>query len=112
MIAGHDAQVLQSDGQLFFEEYAVNTLGKGRRFVNSKKLVIRDGNGQPPYLLGVIEDVTERKLAKERIAHLAHYDALTDLPNRTLFREQLEQLLKWVPSRRALRGAISRPRSF
>ena len=48
------------------------------------------------YLLGVIEDVTERKRSDDRIAHLAHYDALTDLPNRVLFREQLEQSLKWV----------------
>ena len=36
-----------------------------------------------------MEDVTERCRAEERIAHLAHYDALTDLPNRVLFREQL-----------------------
>jgi diguanylate cyclase (GGDEF)-like protein len=36
-----------------------------------------------------LEDVTERCRAEERIAHLAHYDALTDLPNRVLFHEQL-----------------------
>jgi diguanylate cyclase (GGDEF)-like protein/PAS domain S-box-containing protein len=35
------------------------------------------------------EDITERARSDERIAHLAHYDALTDLPNRVLFREQL-----------------------
>jgi diguanylate cyclase (GGDEF)-like protein len=42
------------------------------------------------------EDITERRHAEEQIAHLAHYDALTDLPNRVLFREQLEQALKRV----------------
>ena len=42
------------------------------------------------------EDITERKRSDERIAHLAHYDALTDLPNRVLFREKLEQSLKRV----------------
>jgi diguanylate cyclase (GGDEF)-like protein len=37
-----------------------------------------------------LEDVTERKHADERIKHLAHFDALTDLPNRVLFQEELE----------------------
>jgi diguanylate cyclase (GGDEF)-like protein len=39
------------------------------------------------------EDITERRLIEERIAHLAHYDALTDLPNRVQFREELEREL-------------------
>ena len=41
--------------------------------------------------LATHEDVTERIRAEERIAHLAHYDALTDLPNRVLMRGHLEQ---------------------
>jgi diguanylate cyclase (GGDEF)-like protein len=40
-----------------------------------------------------LEDITERRRTEERIFHLAHYDALTDLPNRTLFRDQLEREL-------------------
>jgi diguanylate cyclase (GGDEF)-like protein len=46
--------------------------------------------------VATIEDVTERKRSDEKIVHLAHYDALTDLPNRVLFREQLESALKKV----------------
>jgi diguanylate cyclase (GGDEF)-like protein len=40
------------------------------------------------------EDISERRRAEKQIAHLAHYDALTDLPNRGLFREQLERELE------------------
>jgi diguanylate cyclase (GGDEF)-like protein len=43
--------------------------------------------------LATHEDVTGRVRAQERIAHLAYYDALTDLPNRAMFREHVERKL-------------------
>jgi diguanylate cyclase (GGDEF)-like protein len=46
--------------------------------------------------VATIEDITQRTRADEKIAHMAHYDALTDLPNRLLFRERLEQALKAI----------------
>jgi diguanylate cyclase (GGDEF)-like protein len=44
------------------------------------------------------EDITERKQSDQRIAHMAHHDALTNLPNRVLFREHLEQQLTGIQS--------------
>ncbi len=42
------------------------------------------------------EDVTQHRRAEAQIAHMAHHDALTDLPNRALFGVQLEQALHWI----------------
>ena len=44
--------------------------------------------------LGTHDDITERIRIEAQIAHMAHHDALTDLPNRTLLRERLDQALQ------------------
>ena len=62
VISRHDDELMQSDGYKFFEEYSLHTRTHGRRYVTSKTLIIRDGMGQPQYMLGMIEDVTARKL--------------------------------------------------
>jgi len=41
----------------------------------------------------LVEDITERRNAEAKIRHLARYDALTGLPNRTYFHEQMEECL-------------------
>jgi diguanylate cyclase (GGDEF)-like protein/PAS domain S-box-containing protein len=43
--------------------------------------------------VATFEDITERLQAEEKIRHLAHYDALTNLPNRTTFRERMEEIV-------------------
>ena len=40
------------------------------------------------------EDVTERRQAEAKIMHMARHDALTNLPNRVLFRETMERALE------------------
>lgn len=42
------------------------------------------------YFIGIARDITERKLVEEKLAHFAHHDYLTDLPNRILFSNSLE----------------------
>jgi diguanylate cyclase (GGDEF)-like protein/PAS domain S-box-containing protein len=63
----------------------------GRRAIEIVNMPLKSGGW-----VATIEDITERKRAEERIAHLAHYDALTDLPNRVLFRDKLEQALREI----------------
>ncbi|HEV7277564.1 MAG TPA: EAL domain-containing protein [Devosiaceae bacterium] len=45
--------------------------------------------------LATHEDITDRRRAEARIRHMARHDALTDLPNRTLFGERIEEALKF-----------------
>ena len=52
--------------------------------------------------VATVEDITERQLVETRIAHMAHYDALTELPNRVLFRERLDHELKNISRGRQL----------
>jgi diguanylate cyclase (GGDEF)-like protein/PAS domain S-box-containing protein len=94
LIAADEEKTLQSPDGLFKDEHVWETQGMGLRYITSKRLGIRDSAGQARYIINVVDDVTERRLANEKIAHLAHYDALTDLPNRVLFREQIERELR------------------
>jgi diguanylate cyclase (GGDEF)-like protein len=65
-------------------------LSDGRTFLDVNKPIVGGG------WLASHEDVTERRLSDERIAHMARHDALTDLPNRVLFRERLDHEVKRV----------------
>lgn len=94
MVTRLDRQLLASGREAVIDEHQIRMPDGEFRIAKSTRLPILDGNGEPQYLLAVIEDVTERKRAEERIAHLAHHDALTGLPNRLLFRAQLETALK------------------
>lgn len=51
-------------------------------------------NGSVVEVVASMMDITERKQAEEMIYYMAHYDALTQLPNRTLFNEELHQAIK------------------
>lgn len=52
---------------------------------------IRDETGAITHYVAVHEDITQRKEAEARVHRLAHHDTLTDLPNRLLFFDRLEQ---------------------
>lgn len=54
---------------------------------------IRDEKGEITHFISILEDITAQKEAESRIQYMAHYDALTNLPNRTLFYDRLRQVL-------------------
>jgi diguanylate cyclase (GGDEF)-like protein/PAS domain S-box-containing protein len=63
------------------------------RIVHQQGEVDYDGAGNATRMLGTTQDITERKRAEEQIRQLVLYDSLTGLPNRNLFKEQLNHAL-------------------
>lgn len=66
----------------------------GTRFIAvNSAAATRDERGRIRHFDGVVTDITERKQAEEEVHRLAHYDTLTNLPNRTLLHRRIHQIL-------------------
>jgi diguanylate cyclase (GGDEF)-like protein len=61
---------------------------------------IRATGGSIAHFVGIVYDITQAKRAANRLERLAHYDILTGLPNRALFRDRLEQAMVQAARRR------------
>jgi diguanylate cyclase (GGDEF)-like protein/PAS domain S-box-containing protein len=70
----------KKNGDLFWEEASISPL--------------LDNNGAITHFVAVKEDITDRKRLEAQIWHQANYDNLTDLPNRLLFLDRLQQALR------------------
>jgi diguanylate cyclase (GGDEF)-like protein/PAS domain S-box-containing protein len=56
-------------------------------------VVSRDADGKPLRMIGTNSDITERKAHQSQLEHVAHFDALTHLPNRVLLADRLQQAM-------------------
>ena len=63
------------------------------KWYSTTKVPLRDLEGVTVGLIGIARDVTERRQMEEQLVHMAHYDALTQLPNRMLFVNRLRAAL-------------------
>lgn len=77
-VRGEIRYILDSDNTIFYE-YILTP--------------IIDPNGEVEAIAGTERDITERKSSEDAVWHKANYDHLTELPNRSLFRDRLEQQL-------------------
>jgi diguanylate cyclase (GGDEF)-like protein/PAS domain S-box-containing protein len=71
----------RKNGDLYPEWLTINTLD------------MEDSNS-PPLTIGIFRDISQYKKSEQDILHLAYYDSLTSLPNRTLLKDRINQLIK------------------
>lgn len=74
-VRGREATAIRKNGELFPLEMSVSEMMLGGM----------------RYFIGIVRDITERKLVEQKLAYFAHHDYLTNLPNRILFSNNLEQ---------------------
>ncbi len=86
-----DTESLQDSDHINYKEIEVNTPMRGPRMQSTRRMVIKNSRGEAKCIIAVIEDVTERKKAEQRIAFLAHHDALTGLANRAALIQKIEE---------------------
>ncbi len=85
---------LEGRSPTFESEHRMRHRDRGYRWVLSRGLAVREGGGKPYRMVGAQTDTTQRKLAEEQLIHDALHDALTDLPNRSLFIDRLTHRIR------------------
>ncbi|MFF9583478.1 putative bifunctional diguanylate cyclase/phosphodiesterase [Streptomyces achromogenes] len=86
-------ELVRGEREHYHVEKAFNRPDGTVLWTNLTVSLLRDADGSPQYQLALMEDTTERRLLNLRLRYEATHDALTGLPNRTLFFERLEKAL-------------------
>ncbi|BCK87491.1 hypothetical protein MIZ01_1270 [Sideroxyarcus emersonii] len=94
-LLGRIGEFFHSKSDKFSGEYRVRCKDDSWKWILTRGMVAhRSADGKVTRMIGTHTDLTERKMAEETIRRQAHYDALTQLPNRRLFRDRLEQTIR------------------
>ncbi len=83
-----DLTLVATDGQPREGEWRAHAPTAQGRWLHRQVVAVEDG------VVAIVRDITERKLAEERIFHMAHHDELTGLPNRNLMHDRIDQAIR------------------
>lgn len=72
------------------QEYRIQLPNGDVRWLRIQGRVFRDERGHPSYSMGGCVDVTDLKVAEEKLSHRVHHDMLTGMPNRTRLQSSME----------------------
>lgn len=79
---GKDRQALLDEKKLIMSDETIKATNGKLRVVETKKMRLLGKDGTPKYLLGISEDITERREVERRLHQMATHDYLTGLMNR------------------------------
>ena len=82
-------QVLGTEGTPQSVECEVYSRDGSKKWALANVRAATDADSNVLFYEGMVEDITERKAAEQRVQFLAYYDALTGLPNRALLRDRI-----------------------
>lgn len=87
-------------------EFEITGFKGTHRWLECHAVPMPGEEGGPPLMLSITRDITERKHTERRLQQLAHFDSLTDLPNRVQFIERLEQAMADADRNERLVGVV------
>ncbi|GAB4507503.1 MAG: hypothetical protein Tsb0026_03230 [Sulfuricaulis sp.] len=87
-------------------EFEITGFKGTHRWMETHGVLLPGEEGGPPLMLSITRDISERKQTERRLRQLAHFDSLTDLPNRVQFIERLEQTMADADRNERLVGVV------
>ena len=84
---------LKGDRDHYTAELPVRRRDGTQRWGSVSLSLVRGAEREPLYLIGMLEDISDRKAQTELLEYQALHDSLTDLPNRTLLHDRLQQAI-------------------